>query len=166
MAADGEARFWFGSIGDAYNWTINRADTEVKGVWRSWAKRRLESELSDIVRVASGHKKDKVAIGDSRYQELWRIADEKVTTFCNQHNVPRSSIEAQVPALTELKALAQVPVVVPHQTAKRIGAGAVGGSMLIIVLGIMCGFVHSLFLFGMSVSEGIGHGLHWLIHLL
>ena len=142
---------WFGSIGSAYQRTIDRADVEVKAVLRSIARRRLESQLSDIVRTASSHKANKVAQGDSRYQELYRIADEKVSTFCTKHDVDRSSIEAQVPALLELKGLAQVPVVDETKKPKMFLAGVLGSAIGIVVLGALCHLVQWLFHLGWRI---------------
>ena len=162
MVAVEQKKSWFGFIGRTWNNTVTRADTEVKALWRAIARRRLESDLSDIIKTATGHKKDKVANGDSRYQELWRIADQKVTDFCVKHEVSRVSIDAQIPALTELQQLATVPVVIPHRNAKIAIGGFVAGSVAITTLGALCAYVHDLFIFGNHIMGWIGH----LIHLL
>jgi len=158
METTGEqTQSWLTSVGDAYQWAVNRADIEIKTVWRGIARRRLESDLSDIVRVASGHKKDKVAKGSSQYQELWRIADEKVTAFCIFHNVPRESIDAQIPALTELEQLGTAPVVVPYQRFTFTAAGIVGSVLIVILIGIVCSFISHLFGVGTHVGDWISH---------
>jgi hypothetical protein len=73
------------------------------------AKRLLENDLSSIIRTVASHKRNKVSAGAPQYRSLWKIADQKVDSFCAAYRADRGEIEAQIPALKELHDLAQMP---------------------------------------------------------
>lgn len=118
------------------------------------AKRLLENELASIVRTVSGHKRNKLPKGSSQYQSLWRIADAKVEKFCSDYHLSRFEVEAQIPALKELRELAKTPA--PPEYGTHLAIGLFCGTVLIFVLGIVTCVAHWLFNLGYVLIQ------HWL----
>ena len=124
---------------------------------RHLAKRQLENELASIIRTVAGHKRNKVPVGAPQYGSLWKIANQKVESFCAAYQTGRGEIEAQIPALTELHDLAQTPHTPPK--AIKIAGGFVTGVVLFIVSGFASGIIQWLFQLGMNIAH---HLTGWL----
>ena len=121
------------------------------GLRRHIAKRLLENELASIIRTVAGHKRNKVPTGAPQYRSLWKIADQKVDSFCTAYRADRAEIEAQIPALKELCDLAQMPNT-PKKGIKVAG-GFVTGVVVFTLSGFAAGIIHWLFHLGMSFAH-------------
>ena len=125
------------------------------GLRRQIAKRQLENELASTIRTVAGHKRNKLPKGSSQYQSLWRTADAKVQKFCDAHHVDRAEVEAQIPALKELKDLAEAPATPNH--AARVAVGFISGTVAFIALGFFTGVIHWLFTLGYHWAQHLAH---------
>jgi hypothetical protein len=121
------------------------------GLRRHIAKRLLENELASIIRTVAGHKRNKVPTGAPQYRSLWKIADQRVDSFCTAYRADRAEIEAQIPALKELCDLAQMPNA-PKKGIKVAG-GLVTGVVVFILSGFAAGIIHWLFHLGMNFAH-------------
>ena len=117
------------------------------------AKSLLEHDLASIFRTVSGHKKHGAKPGDQRFQALWQTADSKVIDFCSQYHVDRMQIEAQVPALQELRNLSIMPE--EHSKAVIIPASIAITIASLFVIGFASGFVHWIFTVGYRLADDL-----------
>jgi hypothetical protein len=116
-----------------------------------WALRSLESDLSRILKIMTGHKNNKVPAGSSHYVALHNEAINRIVQFCTEYKVTLASIYTQIPALKELEDLAY-PVV--SSTVKKIAYAPlviIGLSTLILFLGLFTHIIHWLFNFGYNL---------------
>ena len=121
------------------------------GLRRQIAKRQLENELASIIQTVAGHKRNKVPTGAPQYRSLWKIADQKVDSFCAAYRADRGEIEAQIPALKELQDLAQTPHT--RKKAIQIAGGIVTGVVVLILSGFAAGIIQWLFHLGMNFAH-------------
>ena len=121
------------------------------GLRRQIAKRQLENELASIIQTVAGHKRNKVPTGAPQYRSLWKIADQKVDSFCAAYRADRGEIEAQIPALKELQDLAQTP----HTPKKaiKIAGGLITGVVVLVLSGFAAGIIQWLFHLGMNFAH-------------
>jgi hypothetical protein len=119
---------------------------------RSLAHRRLESRLSGIIQTATGHKRNHLEAGRNEYHVLYYEADDLIRAFCKDFLVEYETISAQIPAITELKALAFPPT--PTQTAKTWAKGSLVAVLLgfvaILVAGFTSGLIQAIFNWGLN----------------
>lgn len=127
------------------------AGSQYRSLRRYIAKRSLESELASIIRTVGGHKRNKVPAGAPQYCSLWKIADQKVDSFCAAYRADRGEIDAQIPALKELHDLAQMPNT-PKKGIKAAG-GLVTGFVVFILFGFAAGIIQWLFHLGMNFAH-------------
>ncbi|MFP5207284.1 MAG: hypothetical protein ACLGSH_18170 [Acidobacteriota bacterium] len=127
------------------------------GLRRHMAKRQLENELASIIRTVAGHKRNKVPDGAPQYKSLWLVADRRVDEFCRRYSVDRATVQAQIPALAELKSLATTA----HTTTAGVkAAGAVvTGFVVFIFLGFVFGIAQYLFHLGLGSAQWLEHFL-------
>jgi hypothetical protein len=78
-----------------------------KAVQRSIERRSFDRKLEAIVRVALAHQSGGLAAGNRQYQLLRTHADELCANFAQRWNISPEMLEAQIPALKKLKALAE-----------------------------------------------------------
>lgn len=135
------------------NSIIEEGTSIIQFLRRGIAQRQLETQLSAIIRTVAGHKKNKVPRGDGRYMALANVAGLKVQDFCLKYRIPESEIEAQIPALQELKNLATAP----NRPSLVLGIPilVLSTALLIGVLGFISGFVRWLFTDGWRVAEAL-----------
>jgi hypothetical protein len=127
------------------------------GLRRHIAKRLLENELASIIRTVAGHKRNKVPTGAPQYRSLWKIADQKVDSFCVAYRADRAEIEAQIPALKELCDLAQMP-----NTPKK-GIKVAGGLVTCVAVFILSGFAAAIIQWLFHLGMNFAHSLTgWL----
>ncbi len=115
------------------------------------AKHALENELASIIRTVAGHKRNRVRAGMPQYCSLWKIADQKVDSFCAAYQADRGEIEAQIPALKELHDLAQIPRT--PKKAIKVAGGLVTGVVLFTLSGFTAGIIMWLFHLGMNFAH-------------
>jgi hypothetical protein len=120
-------------------------------LFRTMARRKLESDLAAIIRTVAGHKRNKVPAGAPQYRSLWHTANQKVGAFCEDYQLDRAQLEAQVPALKELEELAQKPD--RSKQGAKVAAGLVTGSVAFILFGFTVGIVQWLFHLGMNFAH-------------
>jgi hypothetical protein len=76
---------------------------QVRSTHKMGAQRILESQLASIIVRANSLRDKQVPRGAPQFQSLWTIALAKVEKFCDGFGIPQADIEAQIPALMELK---------------------------------------------------------------
>lgn len=119
--------------------------------WRfKQAQSGLEHSLARIIDTANGHQANGQPKGSAVYFALQAKANEAITKFCTKWNVDRLVIEAEAPALWELKAL----TVADKQTP--------AGVKLIMAL---VGTIGCLLMIGFA-SGVVQAGHNWTLHLL
>lgn len=119
--------------------------------WRfNRAKFKLERELARIVDTANGHRTKKLPPGSPAYVELYQQATKKIDEFCAHHEVPRLTIEREVPVLRDLEQLTHPP------SAAAGAARAIGILVAVIVGAILLG----------GASGLVSTGYHWVVSLL
>ena len=144
-------------LSKAWSEQKQHANALFKSAARVIALRRLENELASILRTVSGHRKNKLPQGASQFRILWQKADVQVFKFCTDYDVPRQEIESQVPALSELRALAQSPA---RPKTKMIALSVlISGTVAIFLMGFATGLIQHLFTYGFNSAQ-------WVLHLL
>jgi hypothetical protein len=122
--------------------------------FKAWQLKRdqaaLESGLARIIDTANSHKAKGKVDGSAVYVALRDKAAAKIGEFCIKHNLDRTAIEAQIPALADLHALC----VVPKQTP-------VGVKLIACLSGAVIGLI----LLGMA-SGLVSAGHSWVMNLL
>jgi hypothetical protein len=118
---------------------------------KTMARRKLESDLATIIRTVSGHKRNKVPAGAPQYRSLWHIANQKAGLFCEDYQVDRGELEAQVPALKELEELAQKPD--KSKQGAKVAGGLVTGVVVFTLSGFAAGIIQWLFHLGMNFAH-------------
>jgi hypothetical protein len=113
-------------------------------------RRRLENELASILRTVSAHKKNGVPKGASQYQALNRAVNNQVIFFCQTYGIDPLEIEAQLPALGELKTLATPNKV--WAPLVWIGLSATIGSIGVVILGFLVGVSYYLYTYGVHLA--------------
>jgi hypothetical protein len=120
-------------------------------LWRKrQAQNALEKALAQIIEVANGHRAKGLTKGSPAYVVLRDMADCEIQAFVKKWDVDVASIEAQAPALADLRALCVPDRLMPAGLKLLFGFLAVIVSLLL--LGAASGLVHA------------GHD--WVIHLL
>jgi hypothetical protein len=110
----------------------------------------LESALARIIETVNSHKAKGKPDGSAVYLELRDTAFAKVEQFCAKHNVDRLSIEAQIPALSDLNARCIAKKKTP--LGVQLIAALLGGIVTLLLIGMASGLVSA------------GH--NWVMHLL
>lgn len=94
-----------------------------KAIQPSIERRSFERSLEKIIRTANAHNSGGLSPGSVQFKLLREKADELCANFAQRWRVPHELLEAQIPAITKLKFLAD-----PLPKAN---------SALLVVLGIL-----------------------------
>ena len=113
--------------------------------FNTWRKRMdknsLERALAQIIETANGHRAKGLPKGSSAYFVLRDKADAKIQAFARNWDVDIATIEAQVPALADLRSLCvsekQIPV------GFKLLAALLGTILSLVLLGAASGLVHA-----------------------
>ena len=109
--------------------------------WRKASdKNALERALAHIIETANGHRAKGLPKGSPAYFVLRDTADAKIQAFARKWSVDIATIEAQVPALADLRSLCvsekQIPV------GLNLLAALLGTILSLVLLGAASGLVH------------------------
>jgi hypothetical protein len=116
------------------------AVSKYKALQLSIERRSFEHKLERIVRVALAHQSLGLPAGHPQYSLLREQADSTCVNFAQRWNINPNLLEAQIPAIGKLKALAD-----PTSKAKPavlVSAGAAGVLALFFLIGVLAGLTN------------------------
>jgi hypothetical protein len=108
-----------------------------KAVQRSIERRSFERKLEAIVCAALAHQSGGLPVGNRQYKMLEQQADSTCAEFVSRWNVSPDLLDAQIPAIRKLKALADPPP--KPEPAVLVSLGVVGAIVLFFLMGILAG---------------------------
>ncbi len=97
----------------------------------------FERKLETIVRAALAHQSGGLPAGNRQYKLLTRQADSICADFTSRWNIGPDLLDAQIPAITKLKSLADPPP--KPEPAVLVSLGVVGAIVLFFLMGILAG---------------------------
>lgn len=120
-------------------WTRLRsfAVGKYKAVQLSIERRSFERKLEGIVRVALAHQSLGLSAGHPQYRLLMQQANSLCSGFVSRWNIDPNLLDAQIPAIGKLKALAD-PAPKP-EPAILVSLGALGAVALFFLIGVLAG---------------------------
>ena len=101
----------------------------------------LEKVLARIIETANGHRAKGLPKGSPAYVVLCDKADAEIQGFAKKWNVDIASIEAQAPALADLRGLCIPDKQVP--TGLKLVLGLLGVIVSLALIGAASGMVHA-----------------------
>jgi hypothetical protein len=112
----------------------------VRSVRRLLSRRDFEGQVAKLVNSALGHESEGLAAGADEYIRLANMAEAAVTKYCDDWNVDRKNLEAQIPALRKLNNLAAPPPPkIPKVTASVVVVGILGLAASLFAIGAASG---------------------------
>jgi len=120
-------------------WTRLRpfAVGKYKAVQLSIERRSFEHKLETIVRAALAHQSGGLPAGNLQYKLLTTQANSICVDFTSRWNIDPNLLDAQIPAITKLKSLADPPP--KPEPAVLVSLGVVGAMALFFLMGILAG---------------------------
>ncbi len=120
-------------------WTRLRsfAVGKCKAVQLSIERRSFERKLEMIVRAADAHHSCGRSPGAVQFKLLRKCADDLCAKLARRWDIPPELLEAQIPAITKLKALADPPPK-PGPTV-LVTLGVAGAVTLFFLIGVLAG---------------------------
>jgi hypothetical protein len=113
------------------------AASKCKAIQLSIERRTFERKLETIVRAANAHHSCGRSPGTIHFKLLRTCADELCANFAQRWNIPPELLEAQIPAITKLKSLADPPP--KPNPAPLVGLGIVAAAATFLLLGALGG---------------------------
>jgi hypothetical protein len=108
-----------------------------KAIQLSIERRTFERKLEVIVRAANAHHSCGRSPGAVHFKLLRTRADELCANFAQRWNIPPELLEAQIPAITKLRSLADPPA--KPNPAALVGLGIVVAATTFLLLGVLGG---------------------------
>lgn len=108
-----------------------------KAVQLSVERRSFERKLETIVRAANAHHSCGRSPGAAQFKLLRKCADELCADFAQGWDISPELLEAQFPAITKLKCLAD-PLPKPNPSP-RVVLGIVAAAATFFLLGVLSG---------------------------
>jgi hypothetical protein len=108
-----------------------------KAVQRSIERRSFEHQLERIVTIALAHQSTGLSASHSHYKQLRRQADSTCAKVPRRWNITPDLLEAQIPAISKLKSLAE-PAPKP-EPAVLVSLGVAAAVALFFLMGILAG---------------------------
>jgi hypothetical protein len=99
----------------------------------------FERKLETIVRAANAHQSCGRSPGAVQFKLLQKCADELCVNLAQRWDISQELLEAQIPAITKLKSLANPPT--KTNPALLIGLGIVATAVTFLSLGVLGGLV-------------------------
>lgn len=133
---------------------IQSATGRIKDWRRNRELTKLERDLARIIETSNGHAAKGKRNGDAVYHQLVKSADRKITSFCSKWNTERSDIEAQIPALAELRART-----IPGRNSSpglKLIAMFLGGGLSLLLIGAAGGVIQT----GHNIVIHLAHLAH------
>jgi hypothetical protein len=113
------------------------AHAKCKAIQLSLERRNFERKLETIVRAANAHHSCGRPPGANQFKLLRKCADDLCTNFAERWDISPELLEAQIPAITKLKSLADPPTK-PNRTP-LVGLGIVTAAATFLLLGVLGG---------------------------
>ena len=108
-----------------------------EAVQLSIERRSFEGKLEKIIRTALAHQSGGLPAGHPQFKLLGQQADSTCASFAQRWNVDANLLEAQIPAIRNLKSLAD-PAPKP-EPAILVSLGVAGAVALFFLVGILAG---------------------------
>jgi len=108
-----------------------------KAVQLSIERRSFERNLETIVRAALAHQSLGLAAGHPQYKLLRQQVDSTCAKFAHRWNITPDLLDAQIPAITKLKSLAN-PAPKP-EPAVLVSLGIAGAVAVFFLMGLLAG---------------------------
>ena len=115
------------------------ATAKCRAIQLSIERRNFERKLETIVRAANGHHSCGRAPGAVQFKLLQRSADDLCANFAQRWDLAPELLDAQIPAITKLKSLADPPA--KTNPAPLVGLGIVAAAVTFLLLGVLGGLV-------------------------
>ena len=100
-------------------------------------RRSFERKLERIIRNALAHQSVGLSAGHPQYKLLRQQADSTCAKFAQRWNITPELLDAQIPAITKLKSLADPPA--KPEPAVLVSLGVVGAVALFFLMGVLAG---------------------------
>lgn len=108
-----------------------------KAIQLSIERRSFERKLETIVRAANAHHSCGQSPGTAQFKLLRKCADELCANFAQRWGICPELLEAQIPAITKLRSLADPPP--KPEPAILVSLGVVGAAALFFLMGVLAG---------------------------
>ena len=120
-------------------WTRLRsfAVGKCKAVQLSIERRSFERKLETIVRAANAHHSCGRPPGAIQFKLLRKCADDLCANLAQRWDISPELLEAQIPAITKLRSLADPPT--KPEPAVLVSLGVVGAVALFFLMGVLAG---------------------------
>jgi hypothetical protein len=115
------------------------AHAKCKAIQLSMERRSFERKLETIVRAANAHHSCGRPPGATQFKLLQKCADDLCANFAQRWDISPELLEAQIPAITKLKSLADPPT--KPNPAPLVGLGIVVAAITFLLLGVLGGLV-------------------------
>jgi hypothetical protein len=116
---------------------LARAAAKCKTVQLSIERRSFERKLETIVRAANAHHSCGQSPGTTQFKLLRKSADDLCSNFAQRWDIPPELLEAQIPAITKLRSLADPPT--KPEPVVLVSLGVVGAVALFFLMGVLAG---------------------------
>jgi hypothetical protein len=113
------------------------ATAKCRAVQLSIERKNFERKLETIVRAANAHHSCGRSPGTFQFKLLRKYADELCANFAQRWDISSELLEAQIPAITKLKSLADPPE--KPGPAVLVPLGVVGAVALFFLMGVLAG---------------------------
>ena len=115
------------------------AAAKCKAIQLSIERRSFERKLETIVRAANAHHSCGRPPGADQFKLLRKCSDDLCANLAQRWDISPELLEAQIPAITKLKSLADPPT--KPNPAPLVGLGIVAAAVTFLLLGVLCGLV-------------------------
>jgi len=120
---------------------LNRLQSLAVGQYRavqlSIERRSFERKLETIVRAALAHQSGGLAAGNGQYRLLTTQANSICVDFTSRWNIDPNLLEAQIPAIAKLKALAAPPP--KPEPVVLVSLGVAAAVAFFFLMGVLAG---------------------------
>ena len=116
---------------------LARATAKCRAVQLSIERRSFERKLETIVRAANAHHSCGQSPGTAQFKLLRECADDLCSHFAQSWDISPELLEAQIPAITKLKSLADPPT--KPEPLALVSLGVVGPVALFFLMGVFAG---------------------------
>ena len=113
------------------------AAAKCKAIQLSIERRTFERKLETIVRAANAHHSCGRSPGALQFKLLRKCADDLCSHFAQRWDISPELLEAQIPAITKLKSLADPPP--KPEPVVLVSLGLAGAVALFFLMGVLAG---------------------------
>lgn len=118
---------------------LDFASAKYRAIQQSVERRSFERSLEKIIRAANAHNSRGLSPGEAQFKLLRGQADELCANFARRWSISTELLEAQIPAITKVKSLAD-PVPVANR-APIVVFGIIAAAVTCFLLGVFGGLV-------------------------